>query len=145
MIRTFDAEFVNRIVNDPTVRPFVGGDGESYIDLTAAVSDDKNHAMMGGHGGFLCTWSAPGTYEIHTFILPEGRGAAAIALALETRAYLESIGATHLWTRVDKTMGNVRKFTLAAGFKPCGEQTLDLGGGPTAYELFNWRPSCQQQ
>ena len=145
MIRSFDAELVNSIVNDPSVRPHVGGDGTSYIDLTAIVEDDKNHAILGPHGGFLCTWSAPETYEIHTFILPDGRGPEAAALALATRDYLEGIGATHLWTRVEKTMENVRKFTLAAGFKPCGEQTLDLGGGPTAYELFNWRPSCQQQ
>lgn len=140
--RSFDADRANAIINHPAVRPFVGGDGESPIDLTSIVADDKNHFLDGGHGGFMATWSAPGTYEIHTFILPEGRGAPAKALALEARDYLESIGADHLWTRVEKGMENVRLFTLAAGFKPCGEQVCDFGGGPTEYELFNWRPGC---
>jgi hypothetical protein len=137
--RSFDPERANYLINHPAVRPFVGGDGKSFLDLTPVVSDDKNYLLLGDHGGFLATWSAPGAYEIHTFILPEGRGRAARELALEARAYLASIGADHLWTRVQKGMENVRLFTLAAGFEPCGKQVCDFGGGPTDYELFNWR------
>ena len=137
--RSLDAERANFLINHPAVRPFVGGDGESPLDLTPIVSDDKNYLLLGDHGGFLATWSAPGTYEIHTFILPEGRGQPARDLAREGRDYLANIGAVHLWTRVQRGMENVRLFTLAAGFTPCGEQVCDFGGGPTTYELFNWR------
>ena len=78
--RSFDPERANKLINHPAVRPFVGGDGESYLDLTAIIEDRKNYLLLGPHGGFLATWSAPNTYEIHTFILPEGRGQAARGL-----------------------------------------------------------------
>jgi hypothetical protein len=138
--RSFDTERANYLANHPAVRPFVGGDGQSELDLSTLVSDDNNYLLLGPHGGFLATWSAPGTYEIHTFILPEGRGLAAKQLAQEGRDYMAGIGATHLWTRVQRGMENVRLFTLAAGLRHCGEQVCDFGGGPTEYELFDWRP-----
>ena len=142
IVRSFDADLLNDLVNHPTVRPFVGGDPTVYLDLSALIADDKNYALLGPHGGFFFTWSAPGTYEIHTFILPEGRGPQARDLALEARAYMATQGANHLWTRVERGAENVRKFTLAGGLIPCGEQVLDLGAGPTTYDLFHWRTEC---
>jgi hypothetical protein len=143
--RSFDGDRLNYLVNHPTIRPFVGGDPATTLDLAPIAADDKNYLLLSDHGGFLCTWSAPGTYEVHTFVLPEGRGRAAYQLAIEGREYMASIGASHLWTRVERGAENVRRFTLAAGFSPCGEQVLDLGAGPTTYDLFNWRHECQQQ
>jgi hypothetical protein len=138
--RCFDAVLLNALVNDPAIRPDVGGDGESYLDLTAVLAEDRNVLLVGTAGGFLATWTAPETYEVHTFILPHGRGPQAFALAREGQAWMQAHGATHLWTRVDRKHRHTRLFTLRAGFKPCGEQTLDLGGGPTLYDLFSWRP-----
>lgn len=138
--RTFDAERVNYLVNHPAVRPFIGGDGKSEMDLSEAVGDDQNHFLDGDHGGFACCWSAPGTYEIHTFVLPEGRGEWAYRFALSGRDYMTRIGATHLWTRVHPDARNVRRFTLAAGFKAAGQHRIDAGDGPVVYDLFDWRP-----
>lgn len=139
--RSFDAERLNWIVNHPTVRPFVGGNTFEPLDLTHLVADEKNYALLGDHGGFLCTWTAPGTYEVHTFILPEGRGKPAYRLAKEGVSFMADIGAEHLWTRVPRALEHVRRFTLAASFKPCGSQELDLGIGPVTYDLFNWKSS----
>ena len=140
--RTTDADRLNALVNDPSIRPHVGGDPEQPLDLTAAVNNHDNYWMLGNHGGFGFVWTAPRTYEVHTFILPEGRGHAAYALAMEARAFMASEGATHLWTRVPVDAENVRRFTLAAGFLPAGQQTLDLGVGPVTYDLYDWRPEC---
>lgn len=140
MIRSFDADRLNALVNHPSVRPFVGGDGESEIDLSAVVADEKNVCLLDDHGGFLLTWSAPDTYEIHTFILPEGRGRAAYANAQEMLATMKGeFHARHLWTRVQHDHDNVRRFTIANGLEPCGSQTCDFGGGPVLYDLFHWR------
>jgi hypothetical protein len=137
--RSFDADRLNDLVNHPAIRPYVGGDPEAYLDLSHLIADDKNIALLGDHGGFFATWTAPHTYEVHTFILPEGRGRAAYELAREGRDYMTSHGANHLWTRVQRGAENVKRFTLAGGFKPCGEQVLDLGAGPTTYDLCHWR------
>lgn len=139
MIRTHDAERVNFLVNHPAIRPFVGGDTEVEIDLGPAVDNEDNIFLDGEHGGFACCWTAPGTYEIHTFILPEGRGRWARDFAAWGIDYLVSHGAFHLWTRVPESLANVRAFTLKMGMKPAGRQILDLGAGPTVYDLFDWR------
>lgn len=142
--RTFDAQRVNYLVNHPEIRPFIGGDTTLELDLTQAVADPANHFLDGKHGGFAASWSAPAVFEIHTFILPEGRGGWARDFARAGRDYIESQGARHLWTRVDPKASHVRRFTLQAGFMPAGQHTIDLGIGPVTYDLFDWRPSCQQ-
>jgi hypothetical protein len=133
--RTFDANRINVLVNHPTIRPFVGGDGKSILDLTNAVMDRKNIFLLGEHGGFAFTWCAPRTFEIHTFILPEGRGALASKLAIEARSLMQELGARHLWTRVAESMAHVLKFTLNAGFEIDGKQTIDA----VTYDLLSWR------
>jgi hypothetical protein len=142
--RCFDAGRINDLVNDPSIRPHIGGDPDAPLDLTAAVNDRMNVFLLGEHGGFAFTWSAPRTYEVHTFILPEGRGPEALELALTARGWMEEHFADHLWTRVHPDAANVRAFTLKAGFEPAGSHTIDLGAGPVAYDLVDWRSPCQQ-
>jgi hypothetical protein len=140
--RTFDAERINALVNDPTIRPFVGGDGQSFIDLTSAVEDHKNYFLGGDHGAFAFTWSSPRSYEVHTFILPSGRGTWSRGFARAARDYMQSIGTRQLWTRVPVGAENIAAFTEDAGFSRCGSQTIDIGAGPVAYDLYEWSPSC---
>lgn len=144
--RTFDIERLNGIFNDPSVRPHIGGDGESFIDLAAAVEDRANVFLSAEHGAFAFTWSAPGVFEVHTAVLPEGRGAWAAEFADTAReAMADMWGATHLWTRVPQDAENVRRFTLAAGLKPAGQHTLNLPSGAVEYDLYDWRPECPQR
>lgn len=138
--RTFDPTLVNRFINDPDVRPFVGGDITTALDLTGAVQDQANIFLLGEHGGFAFIWSAPSTYEVHTFITPSGRGAWAASAALTARGLMATEhGADRLWTRVPSEAGNVRRFTTAAGFSPVGRQTRDFGAGPADFDLYEWR------
>lgn len=141
--RTFDVARMNHLVNHPTIRPHVGGDPGQPIDLSEAVADRANVFLDGEHGGFCCSWSAPGVFEVHTFILPEGRGAWAAEFAQTGRdAMADMWGARHLWTMVHPEARNVAAFTLKAGFKPAGTRTRDLGAGPVDYDLYDWRPEC---
>lgn len=139
MKRTRDVARVNFLVNHPEIRPHIGGDPDTLLDLGPAVANDDNIFLDGAHGGFACCWSAPGTYEIHTFVLPEGRGTWAMKFAAWGIGYLVEHGAFHLWTRIHPGAGNVRGFAMKMGMKPAGRQIIDLGAGPTTYDLFDWR------
>jgi len=138
--RSFDAERVNEIVNHPEVRPLAGGDGKSWIDMTRVVTDQQCYTLLGPHGGFCFTWTAPQTYEVHAFILPAGRGKAAYRLGMMCRDYMESVGTLQLWARIGRGMDHVRHLTVTCGFKRCG---VLLSDGST-YDLYNWRPECRQ-
>jgi hypothetical protein len=139
--RTFDTSLINGLVNDPAIRPFVGGDGASKLDLTEAIANEDNHFVAGDHGAFAFTWSSPGSYEVHTFILPSGRGTWSRGFALAARDYMAQF-AKQLWTRVPVGAANIAAFTEDAGFSRCGSQTLDIGAGPVAYDLYQWGPRC---
>ncbi len=103
------------------------------------MTDAANVFLLGEHGGFAFCWSAPGSYEVHTFITPEGRGEWAALAAAEGLASIKAHGASHLWTRVDPKAANVRAYTLRAGFGAAGTKVCDLGAGPVEYELYERR------
>lgn len=137
MIRSIlDPAIINEFANNPGIRPTLGGFGP--LDLTAAVKE-PNVFLFGEHGGFCLSWSAPHTYEIHTMIAPEGRGAWAFEAARTSVDHMVSIGADRLWTRVNPEHRNTLIFTRKMGLKPCGTNTLDLGDGPVEWRLFERR------
>ena len=142
MFETHDADLVNSYANHPEIRPYIGGAGE--IDLTNATFD-PHVCLFGEHGGFVLTWTAPETYEVHTLITPEGRGAWAFDFAKQAIAHMVGRGATHLWTRVHPEHRHTAIFTRKMGFSPRGKVLTDFGSGPEIYNLFNWRMLCQQQ
>lgn len=139
MMRTFDADRMNYLINHPAIRPFIGGDPDVELDFTGPIANDENVFLDGEHGGFACIWTAPGTYEIHTFVLPEGRGEWALKFAEWGKQFLADLGAKHLWTCVHPDAANVRSFTLKMGFEPAGRHRVDFGQGPVLYDLFDWR------
>lgn len=141
MIRSFDADAVNALVNHPTIRPGVGGVGD--LDLTQAVETLSNWFLLGEYGGFACCWSGPGIYEVHTFILPEGRGRWAIDAVSDAVAIMTAEGAELLWTRVDPAAAHTKRFCKLTGFERAGVNPLDLGSGLVEYEIYRRRLTCQ--
>lgn len=142
--RTYDAERINALANHPGNRPTCGGDGASPIDLSAFLSDRKNHAVVWDKGCFLFQWSAPQTYEVHIIVLPEGRGRAAYRKAKDGIAYIAAFGAERIWARVAEGHDGLAHYTRAAGFRHCGIDVLDIGFGPVSYDLFQWKKPCLQ-
>lgn len=135
--RSTDAEFVNALANHASVRPFIGGDISQPLDLTEAVEHPLNVVLMGEHGGFIMAWSAPGVFEVHTMILPEGRGEwAAEAAGLARDTMFDTFGAEKLWTRVEEGADNVIAYAEKGGMTVWGEATFDLGGGPKTYIIL---------
>lgn len=131
---------VNALANDPDIRPHVGGDPKLPVDLTEALECERNVCLMGEHGGFLGIWCGPGVYEVHTLIRPQGRGPWALEAARSAISIMfDAYGAKHLWTRVLVTARNVRAFTMAAGFRPCGQELFESGLGPQVYNLYERR------
>lgn len=140
-----DAARLNALVNHPSVRQTCGGDGASYLDMSPFVANDKNHAFVWEHGAFLFAWSAPQTYEVHAVVLPEGRGRNAYRMARKGISYIVAEGAERLWARVAKGHDALRHYTAQAGFTRCGTDTLDIGGGPVTYDLYQWKKPCLQR
>ncbi len=142
LTRSMDAAAVNRVANDPEVRPFIGGVGE--LNLTSVVRNPMNVVLWGQHGGFIWSWSAPQTFEVHTLILPEGRGRWATRAAREAMDAMADIyGGTLLWTRVHRDLTHVRRFAMAAGLKPTTEAWFDFGDGLKLYDILEWRAACR--
>lgn len=128
--RWHDTAWVNSVVNNPDVRPFVGiGGPGGYLDHANAIARPENWFLMGEHGGFALTFSAPGVHEVHTFILKSGRGAWARQAAQEMIAYAKAQGDHMLWTRIAPGQKNVVTFAVENGMKPTFTQ-LDTFGIP---------------
>lgn len=105
-------EVLNRVANNPAVRPWLGGEGE--IDLTDLLEDEHNRAFVGATGGFIAHRLMPGIYEVHSIF----EGAGAIQLARESLRYM--FGATDCVRLVTKVPdGNLRAAGLCrmAGFQ----------------------------
>lgn len=142
--RSFEAERINRLVNDAAIRPFVGGVIEQRLDLSQAVADEGNWFLLGDHGGFAYILTAPRVYEVHTFVLTSGRGKWAMHAAAEGLAIISPM-ADRIWTRIAPHASNVRAFAVRNQFKQVGTEACDLGKGPETFDIFEWRPLCPSQ
>lgn len=88
MTPSTDAVFLNRVINDPSVKPWVSLGFKQQLDVTALLSNSKNIFLANEFGGFLLIHRAPGMYELHTQFLPEGRGSTALKAARDALEYL---------------------------------------------------------
>lgn len=114
--RTLRAEFLNKVVNDPSVRPGVGGTG--VLDLSPVIGNPVNVTLVNGHGGFVLRAMGGGLYEAHTQFLPTGRGARAFEAAAEGFRYMFlKTDCLEVTTRVAVGAENVEKFTRMVGFR----------------------------
>lgn len=72
--RHSDATLFNRVLNDPSVRPWVADAVEGVLDVSAQVANPHNVLLVGKHGGCLFFKLMDGIYEVHSAVLPAGRG-----------------------------------------------------------------------
>lgn len=133
-MRTYSADRANEVINDPSVRPYVGPEEMGELDLTPLLDDPMNWCMMGEHGGFLLTWSSPHAHEVHTFILPEGRGAWAREAARDGLVYARENGDKMLWTKI-ADQPHVALYAKAMGMEPTGETVVTFGKPYAIYSM----------
>lgn len=67
-----NADHVNRIVNDPSVYPWIKGNHTEPLDLKNVVK--KHIVLESEYGCVIFVKIQPGVYEFHASVLPEGRG-----------------------------------------------------------------------
>lgn len=114
--RAFSAKFFNTVVNHPDVRPFVEDPALGVIDLTEQVAHPKNVLLTGQFGGCMCFQRVPGLYEIHTAILPDGRGPWALAFVKAGSHFMfTKTDAVEIVTRVPHGHPAARSLSVAAG------------------------------
>ncbi len=134
---TFDASLVNAFANHPAIRPELAG-GTEPLDLSQGVRP-PNVFHFGEHGGILWTWSAPETFEAHVMLTPAGRGKWGVAAGRESIRRM-SARASHLWCRVHPERPEIGVYASLCGMADTGQtHELDIGDGPVAWRIFNWR------
>lgn len=137
--RATDAAFINAVANHPSVRPHVHG-RPGPIDLAVAVGNPNFRVLTGQHGGMVFAQKIPGCWEIHTMVLPEGRGVWALKMARACVDHMFSrTNCVEVFTRVPA--GNLGALALT---KACGAMLehrawQDLGDGAGWVELYSGR------
>lgn len=114
--RTLDATFLNQVLNDPDVRPWVGGEG--VLDVTGTVANPENIALVTDYGGWVLGKHETGIYELHTAFLKEGRGRFYVAATHEALRYVfTNTDAVEIVTRVPEVNRAAAMAARCAGFK----------------------------
>ena len=134
--RSYDIEFINRVINDPSVRPYVGGGVDGDLDAEVLVNDPDNWFLMGEHGGFLLNPTAPNVREVHTFVLPEGRGEWAKDARKVGVEYARRHGTEELWTKIEPDSEHVIRYALQGGMQKTDEMVETFG---TQYRIYRMR------
>lgn len=130
-----DAETIARIINDPSIRPHIGGEG--YLDPSALLADPDTVCLFDEGGGQLFHWKGPGTFEAHSFYLVRGkealeRGREAI------RRMFRDYGARKIWRATPLKNRPARWFNRQLGFQSKGE--IDMYGRCELFEME--KPTC---
>jgi hypothetical protein len=137
--RARDAVFINRLANDPAVRPYMLAP-PGPIDFSSALSGERVYGIQGEHGAMLFHNVVPQVFEIHTMILPDGRGPWALEFARAAVDWLFCrTAATEVYTRVPE--GNVAAMALtrACGAKPEQKVTQNINGMGVPLEIYSGR------
>src|SRR3990167_10259149 len=137
--RHVNPHFINRVANHPAIYPWVKGYAQGQLDLAPILADPRHYALMGEFGGVLFVNHQPGLYEAHTQIMPEGRGAWALATV---RACLHWIftrtDCVEVMTRVPKGNLGARALAKAIGgrFEFTNPRGWVMNGDPIPADIF---------
>ena len=139
MIREVDdPAIINGFANHPDIGPSISPGGKP-LDLSAGVGP-PNVFLFGEHGGICWVWSAPRTYEAHVMLTAAGRGRWGVAVGRESIARMRDKGARLLWARVHPERPEIGIYAALCGMSDTNEtHLLDIGEGPVAWRLFEWR------
>ena len=148
-IRTFDAERLNAILNHSEVRRWVA-DGTKPLDMSNMVRDERNVVLMGEHGAGVFGYLQPGIYELHSQVLPEGRGPWVDAFGRECLKWIfANTAAFEVVTRVPKGYLAAKTLALRHGFRleftrhgECALHGQMLDVSIYSLSIANWVHAC---
>lgn len=116
--RATSADRINAILNHPAVRPDVADVADGTLDITDKVVGTENVCLVGEHGAFFVFKFFPGTWECHTAILPDGRGAWARQFATAGAHYMfTATDCVEILTRVPEGHVAAAALTRSMGFR----------------------------
>lgn len=121
--RVYDASEIDWLLNDPAIRPTIGGEGHlSVFDL---IADERNVFLVEDDNGAAFLWRGPGVFEGHSFFRARGREAIRIGQrmlgSMEGQACL-------VWGATPAKLKAARWFNRQIGFRSLGMiETPDLG------------------
>lgn len=116
--RASDATFINRVLNDPLVRADIADLSEGVVNIADKVRDEGNVCLVGEHGGFVFLRYDAGIYEVHSAVLPSGRGAWALAAAKKAVSFMfTATDAIEILTRVPQGHVAADALARAVGFR----------------------------
>lgn len=139
---------INRIFNDPTVKPFIMND-DRYLDLSKLVADTRVHAIIGdpAWGAYIVWPVVPSVYEFHVGVLQSGRGDWAMDFSVSAIEYMFcGTDALELITRIPQgalqTMSLARAFGLKERWRCPATQYRGKIVPYAVYSmtLFDWLP-----
>jgi hypothetical protein len=120
--RARDATFLNRVANDPSVRPHIGGEG--VLDFQPLLNQPLVVALQGEHGAFLFQPLDATRFELHTLFLPEGRGLSLLKAAAEAARYMfVETSCTEIVTKVPQSNRAADFMVRKCGFRPMFERS----------------------
>lgn len=121
--RTMDATLLNRVANDPAVRPWLGGEG--VIDLTATLLNPDHISVVAEHGGFVCFGQGGGRYEVHSMFLPtRATGETVRAMRSAVDYFFTATDGWELITKVPQLNRGALGLARLAGFSRVWTTTL---------------------
>jgi len=133
--RTMDPTLLNRVANDPHVRPWLGGDGP--LDLTALLADPSNLAGVSESGGFLAVSMGRGRYEIHSLFAPDrAKGEAVRAMRGALDYIFSASDAVELVTKVPTANRAATGLARLAGFTEQFLMDVPWAAGMTEPVMF---------
>ena len=121
-----DAEFLNRVVNHPSVLPYVSLGFKGPLDMTALVEDPANVFLANEWGGFLLIAKPDFVYELHTQFLPEGRGKDAYQAGRDGCDYMFTrTDCLRIDTYIQKAHAATERYARVVGFRRWGETEIN--------------------
>lgn len=140
--REFQANRINAVLNHPEVRPWVADKDKGVVDISKQVSNQNNILLMGDHGGCFFSKLMEGFYEVHTQVLPEGRGQWAKDFLIAVRHYIFTrTDACEVLTRVPTEHKGARAAAQSVGMKYefTREDGCVFGGKVMPVEVYSER------
>lgn len=150
LARTFDARFLNEVLNHPAVFKWCSTKGIDRLDLTTVAENQSNYVLMNEYGGFVFVPKGGSVYEVHTQFLPTGALVALSAAREAARYMFTQTDCESIVTYVPVGNRRAKRLTEAVGFEYTGTRgEWTYISGETVpidwYELTKDRWQCQQQ
>jgi hypothetical protein len=132
-----DVPVVADLLNDPVIRPSIGGEGD--LDPTGLIADRRNKWLFDERGGAVFVWRGPGIFEGHSFFRVRGREALYLGKAM-LGVMFDNYEARMIWGATPLSNRPARWFNRQLGFQSLGEIETPSG----RCELFSLETNpCQ--